>query len=106
MKKELTLKLDSEVVDWLKAQPEHGAAWVSALVREQLKNQPPAGPKQEELSGEALRALAMTESMEPAVRARLTALIRYPQLVDAVVRGYVSVERAEEMAEEADARNN
>ena len=104
MKKEITLNLDSEVVDWLLAQPEHGASWVSELVREQLKKQAPP-PKSEELSGDALRALAMTESLEPTVQARLKALIRYPQLVDAVARGYVTVERAEEMAEEADARN-
>ena len=107
MKKELTLNLDSEVIDWLNAQPEHGATWVTELVREQLRQQPPpVAPKQEELSGDALRALALTESLEPAVRARLTALIRYPQLIDAVARGYVTVERAEEMAQEADTRNN
>ncbi len=101
MQKEMTLKLDSEVADWLQSQPEQGALWVAQRVREQLKKQAPAP----ELSGEAQRALALAESLEPAVRERLAALIRYPQLVDAVARGYVSVDRAEEMAEEADARN-
>lgn len=105
MKKKLTLELDSEVADWLMAQSEQGAPWISELVREQLKKQAPA-PKSEELSGDALRALALTESLEPIVQARLKALIRYPQLVDAVARGYVTVERAEEMAEEADARKS
>jgi len=105
VKKDLTLKLDPEVADWLKAQPEGGAAWVTELVREQLQKQAPP-PKSEELSGDALRALALTEGMDPAVQARLKVLIRYPQLVDAVARGYVSVERAEEMAEEADARKS
>ncbi|MBX3170224.1 MAG: hypothetical protein KF760_22655 [Candidatus Eremiobacteraeota bacterium] len=101
MHKEITFKLEAEVADWLAAQPEGGAAWITRLVREQLKTQ---APPPEELSGEARRALALAESLEPAVRQRLQALIRYPQLVDAVARGYVSVERAEEMAEEADAR--
>lgn len=101
MQKEITLKLPSEVADWLAGQPEQGALWISGLVREQLnqKQAPPA-----ELSGDAQRALALAQTLEPAVRDRVAALIRYPQLVDAVARGYVSVERAEEMAEEADAR--
>lgn len=102
MHKEITLKLESEVADWLAAQPDGGVDWISELVREQLKKQAPPPPQ--ELSGEAKRALALAESLEPAVRERLLAIIRYPQLVDAVARGYVSVERAEEMAEEADAR--
>ncbi len=100
MKKELTLQLDTEVVDWLLAQPEQGAVWLTQQVRAQIKARPP----EPELSGDALRALALTESMAPELRQRVVALIRYPQLVDAVARGYVSVERAEEMAEEADSR--
>jgi len=72
MKKELTLKFDPEVADWLSAQPEQGVAWLSQLVREQLPN---TLSQEEELSGDALRVLALAESLEPAMRARLAALI-------------------------------
>lgn len=100
MHKEITLKLDPEVADWLAAQPEHGIPWITQMVQEQLKKQAPP----QELSGDAQRALALAESLDPEVKTRLVALIRYPQLIDAVARGYISVTRAEEMAEEADAR--
>lgn len=98
--KKLTLELDPEVADWLAAQPDQGATWISDLVREKLKKTAPP----QELSGDAQRALALAQSLDPQIRDRVAALIRYPQLVDAVARGYVTVERAEEMAEEADAR--
>lgn len=101
MQKEITLRLDPEVADWLANQPEGGALWVSQLVREQLKKQAPPA----ELSGDAQRALALAQTLDASIRDRVSALIRYPQLVDAVARGYVSVKRAEEMAEEADARS-
>lgn len=103
MKKEITLKLDSEVADWLAAQPDQGAAWITRWVLEELKKQ---APPAQELSGDAQRALALAQSLEPHIRERVAALIRYPQLVDAVARGYVTVARAEEMAEEADARKS
>ncbi|MBS2036366.1 hypothetical protein JST97_15355 [bacterium] len=102
MKKKVTFQLDPEVAEWLGAQPQGGALWLSELVRAQLKKAQP--PAQTELSGDAKRALALCESLDPAIRERVVALIRYPQLMDAVARGYVTVERAEEMAEEADAR--
>ncbi len=104
MRKKVTLQLEPEVADWLAALPEGGAAWISELVREQLKKAAPPPPQQ--LSGDAQRALALAVSLDPKIRQRVAALIRYPQLVDAVARGYVSVERAEEMAEEADARKD
>ena len=102
MLKKITLKLEAEVADWLAAQPEQGATWISDLVREKIKKATPPPPQ--ELSGDAQRALALAESLEPKLRERVAALIRYPQMVDAVARGYISVERAEEMAAEADAR--
>lgn len=102
MMKKVTFQLEAEIAEWLRAQPEGGVPWLSALVREQLKKTEPPAPQ--ELSGDAKRALALCENLEPAVRERVIALIRYPQLMDAVARGYVSVDRAEEMAEEADAR--
>ena len=101
MHKEMTFKFEAEVADWLAAQPEGGAAWIAARVREKLPA-PVALPG--ELSGDAKRALALAETLDPSIRERVKALIRYPQMVDAVARGYVSVERAEQMAEEADAR--
>ncbi len=100
MHKEITLKLQPEVADWLAAQPEQGAAWISELVREKLQQE----ASRQELSGDARRALALAQSLDPQIRERVSALIRYPQMIDAVARGYISVERAEEMAEEADAR--
>lgn len=99
MSKEVTFTLESDVADWLAAQPEGGVAWITRLVREQLPK-----PVSTELSGDAKRALALAETLDPAIRERVAALIRYPQMVDAVARGYISVERAEEMAAEADAR--
>lgn len=102
MMKKVTFQLQTEVADWLAAQPEGGAPWLHERVREQLKKAAPAA--QPELSGDAKRAIAMCQELEPAVRERAMALLRYPQLLDAVARGYVSIERAEEMAEEADAR--
>ena len=99
MHKEMTFQFDAEVADWLAAQPEGGAAWIAARVREKL----PA-PVSAELSGDAKRALALAETLDASIRERVKGLIRYPQMVDAVARGYISVERAEEMAAEADAR--
>lgn len=98
MKKKLTLSLDADVADWLSAQPERGALWISQRVRQQIA---PPQPVPQELSAEARQAV---ESLEPAVRPRAAALARYPQLIDAVTRGYISIDRAEAMAEEADAR--
>jgi hypothetical protein len=102
MKKKVTFQLEPEIADWLAAQPGGGEAWLSELVRKQLK--PAHPPAEQELSGDAKRAIALCENLEPGIRQRVLALVRYPQLIDAVARGYVSVERAEEMAEEADAR--
>lgn len=96
-KKKLTLSLDPDVADWLSAQPEGGAGWITALVRQQMAP-PKAAPQ---LSAETRQAL---QALEPGVCARAEALARYPQLIDAFLRGYVSIERAEAMAEEADAR--
>lgn len=102
MRKKVTFQLEPEVAEWLASQPEGGAAWLTGLVRQQLQQAEP--PVEQELSGDAKRALALCEHLEPGIRERVVALVRYPQLMDAVARGYVSVERAEEMAEEADAR--
>lgn len=102
MTKKVIFQLDPEVADWLAAQPEGGAAWLAERVREQLKKAAP--PVEQELSGDAKRAIALCQELEPAVRERAMALVRYPQLLDAVARGYVTIERAEQMAEEADAR--
>lgn len=48
--------------------------------------------------------LDQIKARDPQAAARAARLTRYPQLVEAVARELVSIERAESMAEEADAR--
>ncbi|MBI3924238.1 MAG: hypothetical protein HY319_01735 [Armatimonadetes bacterium] len=56
-------------------------------------------------SPEALRSVQDLEAVDPQVAQRAAALARYPQLIDAVARGLVTIDRAEAMAEEADSRS-
>ncbi|MHB2020689.1 MAG: hypothetical protein ACYCW6_27440 [Candidatus Xenobia bacterium] len=55
-------------------------------------------------NAEVQAALKILEARDPAIARRAEALSRYPQLVDVVARGLITIDRAEEMAEEADAR--
>lgn len=63
---------------------------------------PPPPPPVVNADTEAM--LRQIEGRDPAVGKRAAALVRYPQLVEAVAKDLVSIERAEEMASEADAR--
>lgn len=83
------LKLPQDVADWLANLPDGGVNFVTELVRQRL-------PKDV--------VLPSLDHLDPAVAARAVALARYPQLVDAVARELVSIDRAEAMALEADQR--
>lgn len=128
------LQLSEEVAGWLAQQPEGGSKLVETLVKQRMAGPKPWGQKALKRVAEVLREAkleiveqltqefweeaeaaptvsAETEQQlkELAARdadlgARAKALVRYPQLIDAVFRELVSIERAEMMAEEADAR--
>lgn len=83
------LKLPPDVADWLADQPNGGADWVTEMVRLKL-------PRPVELPS--------LDHLDREVARRALQLSRYPQLVEAVARELVSIDRAEAMAAEADQR--
>lgn len=120
------LSLPSEVADWLSSQPGGGEGLVEQLVRERMAGREALthrlvsllSPAVRELAGrlaqdlwgpqapsaEAVAALRELEKVDPSLLERASKLARYPQLIEAVARGLVTIDRAEAMAEEADAR--
>ena len=127
------LELSEKVAAWLAEQPEGGSTLVDALLKERIAGAKPWKQKalkrvtevlreakleiveqlaQEfwepeqppEASPETLQQIKELEERDPDVGQRARALVRYPQLIDAVFRGLVPIERAEMMAQEADAR--
>lgn len=83
------LKLPPEVADWLAAQPGGGAEFVTEMVRQRM-------PRSVELPS--------LSHLPSDVAERALKLARYPQLVEAVARELVTIDRAEAMALEADDR--
>ena len=131
--KAIKLALAADVSEWLAAQPDGGVSFIEGAVREQSKalalearirtavasacqdleralvqklcaGEPPVKKEANAVSPETREALKTIERRDKAEAHRAAALIRYPQLVDAVARELVSIDRAESMALEADAR--
>ena len=99
--KTFSVELPDDVADWLAAQPDRGADLIEGVVREKMAfstEAPPLPPSIQE-GLEELRA------RDPEAATRADALKRYPQLVEALARGLISIDRAEAMAVEADSRS-
>ncbi len=96
MSRSYTLDLPDDLVDWLESQPDGGRDAIVEAVRERMAFSNPVviEPELDDIVQQA----------EPELQSRLRTLGRYPQLVEAVTRGLVTIERAEEMAQEADQR--
>lgn len=127
-KRKVTLQLSPEVADWIESLPPER---LDATFRQMMENpeakaqrilkalEPALARVQMQLAQDIARGLsgprptptlapALLEALQqlpPEQAARAQALARYPQLVEAVAKGMVPIERAEEMAREADSRS-